>query len=93
MTGTAATKARAAAVRSVGSGPAGAVTTDMTGTGFETTVTKSDGTRVEVDLDSSYNTIQGFGAQGGPHPAGGPAPRGLRRLNGSHDEGRHDHPR
>ena len=29
----------------------------MTGTGFETTVTKSDGTRVEVDLDSSYNVI------------------------------------
>jgi hypothetical protein len=31
----------------------------MTGTGFETTVTKSDGTTVEVHLDSSYNVMQG----------------------------------
>ena len=61
VTGSAAAKAQAAAVKSVGSGTAGAVTTDMTGRGFETTVTKSDGTKVEVHLDSSYNAEQGPG--------------------------------
>ena len=70
VTGDAAAKAQAAAVKSVGSGTAGAVTTDMTGTGFETTVTKSDGTKVEVHLDSSYSVMQGPGGHGGA-PAGG----------------------
>lgn len=71
VTGAAAAKAKAAAVKSVGSGTAGAVTTDMTGQGFETTVTKSDGTKVEVHLDSSYNVMQGGpGGHGGP-PSGG----------------------
>jgi hypothetical protein len=73
VTGSAAAKAKAAAVKSVGSGTAGAVTTDMTGRGFETTVTKSDGTKVEVHLDSSYNVMQGrggYGGHGGP-PSGG----------------------
>jgi outer membrane lipoprotein SlyB len=64
VTGTAATKAQAAAVKSVGSGTAGAVTNDMTGSGFETTVTKSDGSTVEVHLDSSYNVTQGHGGPG-----------------------------
>lgn len=59
VTGTAATKAQAAAVKSVGSGTAGAVTSDTTGKGYETTVTKSDGTKVEVHLDSSYNVTPG----------------------------------
>src|SRR3954453_11163583 len=59
VTGAAATKAQAAAVKSVGSGTAGAVTNDMMGSGFETTVTKSDGSKVEVHLDSSYNVMQG----------------------------------
>ena len=63
VTGDAATKAQAAAVKSVGSGTAGPVTTDYTGSGYETTVTKSDGTQVEVHLDSSFNVIQG-------HPQG-----------------------
>jgi hypothetical protein len=57
--GAAAAKAQAAAVKLVGSGTAGAVTNDMMGTGFETTVTKSDGSTVEVHLDSSYNALQG----------------------------------
>jgi outer membrane lipoprotein SlyB len=70
VTGDAAAKAQAAAVKSVGSGTAGAVTTDMTGTGFETTVTKADGTKVEVHLDSSYNVMHGPGHHGGPPPAG-----------------------
>ena len=78
VTGAAAAKAQAAAVKSVGSGTAGAVTTDLTGKGFETTVTKADGTKVEVHLDSSYNVMQGPGGhgrppagQGGPPPAAG----------------------
>jgi succinate dehydrogenase/fumarate reductase flavoprotein subunit len=43
----------------LGGGTAGEVTTDMTGTGFEVTVTKSDGTTTEVHLDSSLNVFQG----------------------------------
>jgi hypothetical protein len=87
VTGEAAAKAQAAAVKSVGSGTAGAVTTDFTGSGYETTVTKSDGTKVEVHLDSSFTAHDGPG--GGPPPAGaGPgamrkaAPRGGRHCAG-----------
>ncbi len=65
VTGAAAVKAGAAAVKLVGSGSAGPVTSDMTGTGFETTVTKSDGSKVEVHLDSSYNAMQGPGGHAG----------------------------
>ena len=79
VTGAAAAKAQAAAVKSVGGGTAGAVTTDYTGRGFETTVTKSDATKVEVHLDSSYNVMNGPGGHGGPPPAGygGPPPAGY----------------
>lgn len=71
VTGDAATKAQAAAVKSAGSGTAGAVTTDMTGDGYETTVTKSDGSKVEVHLDKSFAVIQGHGpGDGGAHPGG-----------------------
>ena len=59
VTGTAATEAQAAAVKSVGSGTAGSVTTDYTGQGYEVTVTKSDGSQVEVHLDSSFSVVQG----------------------------------
>ncbi len=45
VTGPNATKAQAAAVKSVGSGTAGAVTTDFTKNGYEVTVTKSTATR------------------------------------------------
>ena len=58
VTGDTATKAKAAAVKAVG-GTAGAVTTDFPGTGYEVTVTKADGTTVEVHLDSSYTVTQG----------------------------------
>jgi ferric-dicitrate binding protein FerR (iron transport regulator) len=64
VTGAAAAKAKVAAVKIVGSGKAGAVTTDMTGTGYETTVTKADGSTVEIHLDSSYNAFQGRGGSG-----------------------------
>jgi hypothetical protein len=54
VTGTNATKAQAAAVKAAGGGTAGAVTTDMTQQGYEVTVTKSDGSTVEIHLDSSF---------------------------------------
>jgi hypothetical protein len=68
VTGAAAAKAKAAAVKATGGGTAGAVTTDLTGKGYETTVTKSDGSKVEVHLDSSYHVFQGPGGPGGPPP-------------------------
>jgi hypothetical protein len=73
VTGDAAAKVRAAAVKSVGSGTAGAVTTDYTKSGYETTVTKANGENVEVHLDGSFNVMQGPGGHGGPPPpaAGG----------------------
>src|SRR3954466_4796079 len=55
VTGSAASQAQAAAVEAVGSGTAGDVTTDVSGNGYEVTVTKSDGSTVEVHLDSSLN--------------------------------------
>jgi DNA uptake protein ComE-like DNA-binding protein len=64
VTGTAATQAQAAAVKSVGSGKAGAVTSDRDGNGYETTVTKADGSTVEVHLDSSFNVMQGHDGHG-----------------------------
>ena len=69
VSGDAATKAKAAAVKAVGSGSAGAVTTDFPGTGYEVTVTRSDGSTVEVHLDSSFDVIQGHH---GRHGFGGP---------------------
>jgi hypothetical protein len=64
VTGDAAAKAQAAAVKSLGGGTAGDVTTDYFGTGYEVTVTQSDGSSVEVHLDSSFNVMQG------PHGGG-----------------------
>jgi hypothetical protein len=66
VTGSDAAKAQAAAVKSIGSGTAGAVTTDFTGNGYEVTVTKSGGSHVEVHLDSSFNVMQGRRGAGGP---------------------------
>jgi len=64
VTGAAAIKAKAAAVKAVGGGTAGAVTTDCTGKGYEVTVTKSDGSKVEIHLDSSFNVMQHPGGVG-----------------------------
>ena len=58
VTGANAAKAQAAAVKAVGGGTAGTVTTDFFQKGYEVTVTKSDGTTVEVHLDSSFNVMQ-----------------------------------
>jgi hypothetical protein len=80
VTGAAASKAQAAAVKALGGGTAGAVTTDFTGKGYETTVTKTDGSKVEVHLDSSFNVMQGRGGRGGPppgQPGQGGAPPGA----------------
>jgi nicotinic acid phosphoribosyltransferase len=74
VSGEAAAKAKAAAVRSVGGGTAGAVTTDFTKDGYETTVTKSDGTTVDVHLDSSFNVRQGPGGHGAMPPAAATSP-------------------
>src|SRR3954451_21421658 len=75
VTGDAATKAKAAAEKSVGSGSsAGAVTTDFGGDGYEVTVTKSDGSKVEIHLDKSFNLIKGHRGHGGPGGFGGPRP-------------------
>ena len=78
VTGAAAAKAQAAAVKAVGGGTAGAVTTNLPGTGYETTVTKANGTKVEVHLDSSFKVMQGpRGGHGGPGWPGGPPPAGY----------------
>ena len=71
VTGTAAAKAKAAAVKALGGGTAGKVTTDYTGSGYEVDVTKN-GTTTEVHLDNSFNVQPGpTGMHGGPHA---PAP-------------------
>jgi hypothetical protein len=70
VTGDAATKARAAAVKAAGGGTAGDVTTDCFGNGYEVTVTKSEGSKVEIHLDSSFNAMGPPGGRfGGPPPA------------------------
>ena len=74
VTGANATKAQAAAVKSVGSGTAGAVTIDGNGDGYETTVTKADGSTVDVHLDSAFSVMQGHGGQG---DGGNDAPAGT----------------
>jgi len=63
VTGANATSAQDAAVKSVGSGTAGDVTTDFTGKGYEVTVTKADGTQVEVHLDSTFTVMTGPGGR------------------------------
>jgi hypothetical protein len=82
VTGEAATKAQVAAVARVGSGTAGSVTTDLPGTGYEVTVTKADGSKVEVHLDSAFKVMQGPGGQhpGGHRPAGAPNAAGAPGL-------------
>ncbi|MGZ4311305.1 MAG: PepSY domain-containing protein [Solirubrobacteraceae bacterium] len=85
VTGAAADKARAAAVKAVGGGTAGAVTTDFTGSGYETTVTKSNGSTVEVHLDSSFRVMQGPGGRGpgAPDGHGGPGAMGAQGAPGA----------
>jgi hypothetical protein len=77
VTGAAAEKAKAAAVKSLGGGTATNVTTDYTGGGYEVDVTRN-GTTTEVHLDSSFN-VQG--GPGGMH--GGPGGRASSDSSGS----------
>jgi len=80
VSGQAAEKAQAAAVARIGGGKAGAVTTDLRGDGYEVTVTKTDGSKVELHLDSSFEVQSGppmGGRPGGASPSGdhpGPPP-------------------
>jgi hypothetical protein len=64
VTGEAAEKAKAAAVATISGGKAGSVTTDFRGSGYEVTVTKTDGSQVTVHLDSSFKVQT--------HPPGAP---------------------
>jgi hypothetical protein len=68
VSGDAADKAKAAAVKAVGGGTAGDVTTDYFGNGYEVTVTKSDGSKVEIHLDSSFGVMGPPGGQSGAPP-------------------------
>ena len=72
VTGDAATKAQAAVLKAAGGGTAGDVTTDYFGSGYEVTVTRSDGSKVEIHLDSSFNVMGPPGGRfGGPPPTAG----------------------
>jgi hypothetical protein len=55
-------KAQAAAVKAGGGGTAGDVTTDYFGNGYEVIVTRSDGSKVAIHLDRSFDA---------PGPPGG----------------------
>ncbi len=68
VTGDAAAKAQAAAVKAAGGGTAGDVTADYFGNGYEVTVTKSDGSKVEIHLDSSFEVMQHGPARWGGQP-------------------------
>ena len=71
VTGEAADKAKAAAVKAVGGGTAGDVTTDYFGDGYEVTVTKSDDSKVEIHLDSSFAVMGPPGGRGAAPPMPG----------------------
>jgi hypothetical protein len=73
VTGAAATKAQTAAVKAAGGGTAGDVTTDYFGKGYEVTVTKADGGKVEIHFDSSFQAM----TQMGPPPRTAPLSFGL----------------
>jgi hypothetical protein len=76
VTGSAADKAKAAAVKYLGGGTAGEVTTDYSNSGYEADVTKN-GTTTEVHLDGSFNVRGGPpGAHGGAG-AGAPSEAGA----------------
>ena len=56
-------------VKALGGGKAGAVTTDFTKTGYEVTVTQTDGSTTEVHMDSSFNVVGGPGGGHGGAPS------------------------
>jgi hypothetical protein len=64
VSGSAATQARAAAIKAAGGGTAGEVTTDVSGHGYEVTVTKGDGSKAEVHLNESFGLDDHAGLSG-----------------------------
>ncbi|HEX4186833.1 MAG TPA: hypothetical protein VHY83_02940 [Solirubrobacteraceae bacterium] len=80
ITGEAAEKAKAAALASVGGGTAGTVTGDFRNSGdYEVEVTKKDGSKLTVRLDSSFKVEShpGPGGPGAPGAPGAPDQRGT----------------
>jgi hypothetical protein len=84
VTGDAAAKAKAAALASVGGGTAGNVTGDFRNSGdYEVEVTKTDGSKVTVRLDSSFKVESHPGGPGarqgtsGGEPGSEQAPAGT----------------
>ncbi|HEV7584834.1 MAG TPA: hypothetical protein VGO14_03545 [Solirubrobacteraceae bacterium] len=74
VTGEAAEKAKAAALASVGGGTAGTVTGDFRNSGdYEVEVTKKDGSKVTVRLDSSFK-VESHPGPGGPRGSAGGEP-------------------
>jgi hypothetical protein len=73
VTGAAAAKAQAAAVKAAGGGTGGGVTTDYFGNGYEVTVTKSDGSTVEIHLDGSFKVMGPPGGWGAARPSAPPS--------------------
>jgi hypothetical protein len=68
VTGDTAAKAQAAAVKAAGGGTAGDVTTDYFANGYEVTVTKSDGSTVDIHLNSSFEVMGPPGGHGTAPP-------------------------
>jgi hypothetical protein len=90
VTGEDAAKAKAAALASVGGGTAGAVTENFRHDGgFEVEVTKTDGTKLTVRLDSAFKVESHPGGPGGPgggygRPGtAGPAPQARQAPIGA----------
>ena len=76
LTGDVAAKVTAAAQAAVPGATVDRVEADGDGAAYEAHMTKTDGTKVTVKLDSSFNvtgteTDQGRGGHGGPHQANG----------------------
>jgi hypothetical protein len=89
-TGEAADKAKAAAIVSVGGGTAGAVTEDFRHDGgYEVEVTKTNGSKVTVRLDSAFKVESHPGGPGGPGGSydrpgtAGPAPEAGQAPTGA----------
>ena len=84
VTGADAEKAIAAALATVSGGKAGSVTTTFRGGGYEVDVTKSDGTKVTVHLDSSFKVQTHPMGPGGPGMGGPPPSSGAPQAQGSY---------
>ena len=81
LTGTTATKVKAAALAAVPGATVIRVETDAQGSAYEAHLTKSDGTQVTVKLDTAFKvtaTESGFGGgPGGPGRSGTPGTAGA----------------